>query len=386
MLEYDAIVVGAGPIGGNIASKIAKEKFKVAIFEKNKSIGEKLSCAGLVTNRIFDFVEISKDKVIQNEIKGANIHSPYNKILKIGGDKTHAICIDRLKFDKEIVRVSSINGADVFPQNKVISIKKIKNEWKIKTSEGKEAVCKILIGADGPNSFVRKCLSFPNPKEYLVGIGAEVEDTNLDPNFVEIFLGKNIAPGFFAWIIPTNKDGTKARIGLCTTEKTANNIKFYFNNMLNHRYTKPYLKDCKIVRNISGLIPVGIISKTYSDNVMIAGDAAAQVKPTSGGGLYPGLLSSNYCASVAIEALEKNNFSSKFLKKYQMLWQSEIGHELKIGMVLRSVFKKLSDKIIDKYIEKFQRSEILEIINRYGDIDYPSKLIKPMIKKISLII
>jgi hypothetical protein len=50
--------------------------------------------------------------------------------------------------------------------------------------------------------------------------------------------------------------------------------------------------------------------------------------------------------------------------------------------MLRNVYKRLSDQQFDKYIEKFQKPKILEVINSYGDIDYPSKLIRPMLKHI----
>jgi flavin-dependent dehydrogenase len=123
------------------------------------------------------------------------------------------------------------------------------------------------------------------------------------------------------------------------------------------------------------------LKKTYASNVLVVGDAAAQVKPTSGGGIYTGLLCANHCSTVAIEALQKNNYTFQFLKKYHKLWSADIGRELYLGMKFRKVYKRLTDKQIDKYIEKFQNPKIKEIISKYGDIDYPSKLVKPLLKK-----
>ena len=119
---------------------------------------------------------------------------------------------------------------------------------------------------------------------------------------------------------------------------------------------------------------------------MLVGDAAAQVKPTSGGGIYPGLICATHCANTAIEALEKNDFSPSFLKKYQKNWEKEIGFELKIGMKFRKIFKNLSDKQFNNIVEKFQDPKIIETINKYGDIDYPSKLLKPLLKKTPFLI
>jgi flavin-dependent dehydrogenase len=106
MLEFDVSIVGGGPIGGYIAGEIARKNFKVAILEKNKEVGMPLNCAGLITPRVFELLDIPKDDIIQNKVKGANIHSPSGKILSIGGDKVHAIVINRSKFDKEIIKKS----------------------------------------------------------------------------------------------------------------------------------------------------------------------------------------------------------------------------------------------------------------------------------------
>jgi len=115
--------------------------------------------------------------------------------------------------------------------------------------------------------------------------------------------------------------------------------------------------------------------------MLLVGDAAAQVKPTSGGGIYTGLLCAKYCSSVAIEALNKNDFSISMLKNYHKKWSAGIGRELNLGMKLRSIFKKLNDRQLDKYIKRFQNPIIIDTISKYGDIDYPSKLIKPLLER-----
>jgi geranylgeranyl reductase family protein len=382
MLEYDVAVVGGGPIGGYIAGEIAKKNYKVSIFEKNKEIGVPVNCAGLVTPRVFDFIDINKKNVIQNNIKGANIHSPSGNILKIGGDKLHALVINRSKFDKEIIKKSKNNCVEVFLEENVLSAQKIDNHIELKTSKSNDIKCKLLIGADGPYSKIRDRFALPEPTEYLRGIGAEIVDTNLDPDFVEIFVGRNIAPGFFAWIIPTDKNGKKARIGLCINQNATYSPKKYFKNFFEDKSAFKFLNNTSITNYIGGIIPLGALKKTYESNVIIVGDAAAQVKPTSGGGLYTGLLCANHCSTVSIDALKNNNFSSQYLKRYQKLWSADIGRELNLGMKFRNIYKNFSDKQMDKYIKRFSNPKITEIISKYGDIDYPSKLVKPLLKKI----
>jgi geranylgeranyl reductase family protein len=380
-MEYDVSIVGGGPIGGYTAGEIARENFKVAVIEKNKEIGMPVNCAGLVTPRVLDFLQISNKNIIQNNVKGANIHSPSGNILSIGGEKVHAVVIDRSKFDKEIIRNSENNGAEIFIDDNVLSAQKNKNFIELKTSKGHNIKSKLVIGADGPHSTIRDRFAFPEPTEYLIGIGAEITNTHLDPNFVEIFVGNNIAPGFFAWIIPTNKNGETARIGLCINQKANHSPKYYFSNFFKNKNSIPFLKKINITKYIGGIVPLGALKKTFASNILIVGDAAAQVKPTSGGGIYTGLRCASHCSTVVIDSLQKNNFNSQQLKKYHKLWSADVGRELYLGMKFRTIYKSLTDKQMDKYIEKFKNQKITDIISKYGDIDFPSKLIKPLLKK-----
>ena len=378
MKHIDVAIIGGGPIGGYVGKEIAKKGFKVTIFEEHSKIGTPLSCAGLVSSRVLDVIDNPK-KIIQNEISGAYIHSPNGEKMAIGGDRTHAYVVNRTQFDREIISSALRNGATLSLNNKIINAKKKNNTIYIQTVEHKvkkQIIARLVIGADGPHSNMRKIFQFPQPLEYLRGIGAEISNVNLDPSFVQLLLGTRFAPGFFAWIIPTNSQGSTARIGLCIPRDFQYNLKQTFSNLL----TAQELRTAKISKYHGGTIPLGPLKQTVDSNIMLVGDAAAQVKPTSGGGLYPGLLCAKICAAVAVEALEKGDLSKQFLQKYHKQWVKEIGRELALGMRFRSVFKQLEDKQLDKYLVKINNEKTQRIICKYGDIDYPSKLGLPILK------
>ena len=98
MNEYDIAVVGGGPIGCFVAEQLASKGRHVAVFEEHKTIGEPLHCAGLVTQRVFDITKCSQTGIVQNKIYGAHIHSPSGSTLTIGGEKIHALVINRQQF------------------------------------------------------------------------------------------------------------------------------------------------------------------------------------------------------------------------------------------------------------------------------------------------
>jgi len=379
MDEYDIAVVGGGPAGCFVAEQLALKGRHVAVFEEHRTIGEPVHCAGLVTQRVFDISKCSPTRIVQNTIYGAVIHSPSGSTLTIGGEKVHGLVINRQRFDETLAQNAQTAGAELLTGYKVVSAKKQENHITLTIQQDQQTLkirCNILIGADGHYSSIRKIFGFPHPIEMLQGIGAELSDTALAPRFVHIFVGRNIAPGFFAWIIPTNTQGTTARIGLCIGKQSNHPLQHYFTALLQ----QPLLQGTNVMKRFGGAIPLGPLKKTVDDHVMLIGDAAAQVKPTSGGGIYPGLFCAAQCAIVAEEALQKQQFDVQFLKHYHRKWTKEIGRELSLGMRFRKMFTSLTDEQLVKYLEKLNNQKTIDVINTHGDIDYPSRLSLPLIR------
>jgi geranylgeranyl reductase family protein len=379
MDEYDIAVVGGGPVGCFVAEQLASKGRHVAVFEEHSTIGEPVHCAGLVTQRVFDISKCSPTRIVQNKIYGAVIHSPSGSTLTIGGETVHGLVINRQRFDETLSQNAQTAGATLLTGYKVVSAKKQENHITLTIQQNEQTLtvqCNILIGTDGPHSRIRNIFGFPHPTEMLQGIGAELSDIAFDPRFVHIFVGHNIAPGFFAWVIPTNMQGTTARIGLCIGKQSNHPLQHYFTALLQ----QPLLQGTTVMKRFGGAIPLGPLKKTADDHVMIVGDAAAQVKPTSGGGIYPGLLCATQCAIVAEEALQKQQFDEQFLKHYHRKWAKEIGRELSLGMRFRKIFTSLTDEQLNKYLEKLNNKKTIDVINTHGDIDYPSRLALPLIR------
>jgi digeranylgeranylglycerophospholipid reductase len=379
MSQYEIAVVGGGPVGCFVAEQLSMQGRQVVLFEEHRTIGEPVHCAGLISQRVLDITRCPQEEVVQNRIYGAIIHSPKGDLLTIGGDKIHALVIDRQKFDAYIARNAQKAGTTLLLQHKFVALAKHLSTLTIKVQHEDQQLlfhCNLLIGADGAYSRVRTIIGVPKPREMLPGISAEISDVTLDPKYVHIYVGNRIAPGFFAWVIPTNVQGTSARIGLCIRKQHSRSLHHYFTTLL----AEPLLRGTTVTKRFGGIIPLGPLKKTTDERIMLVGDAAAQVKPTSGGGLYPGLSCARHCSSTAEEMFRKQCFDKESIRRYHIRWRSDIGRELALGMRFRTVFTRLTDNKFDKYLKKLNEQKTLDIINAYGDIDYPSHLALPLLK------
>ena len=377
--NYDVLIIGAGAAGNAVASKIGGAE--TLVIEKKKIIGEPAECAGLISKKCIDIMGFKDERFIQNEIYGAYIHSPAGKEYHIGGDKLHAYAIDRGEFDRFLAEKGRENGAEYLLGVKVERVLKGEKGITVKT-KSEEFECNILVGAEGIDSITRRTFFGYEPEEILFGIGAEVENIDVDPRNVHVFFGSRLAPGFFAWIIPTSRRGKSARIGLCTTHPSPHPPKKLLHNLLNYPTTRPFLENIDITKVIAGRIPLGYIRESADDNVMLIGDSAFQVKPVSGGGIYPIAISSKACVATIEKALEEKNFSKRILKRYHEMWSSKLKKEIVVGMQIRRFFNKLKDDDIENLLAYLKREDVIQTINMYGDMDHPSKLILPLCKRI----
>jgi len=119
----------------------------------------------------------------------------------------------------------------------------------------------------------------------------------------------------------------------------------------------------------------------YSDNVMLVGDAAGFPKPTSGGGIYTGLVSARAAANVGARALKSGNLSSRVLKDYERESLKDIGPELRNTFTVRKIYMGMTDNQVEDAFDILADPEIVAYISKHGDIDYPFKLAKGLLAK-----
>ena len=113
--------------------------------------------------------------------------------------------------------------------------------------------------------------------------------------------------------------------------------------------------------------------------MLLAGDAAAQVKPLSGGGIFTGMRCAEIAAQVAHVALGRNDLSESALAEYDRAWRAELGEELRRALYLRRVFTRLSDADLDALIAALRGTRSHATIVAFGDIDFPTHVVRELL-------
>ncbi len=369
-MNYDVVVIGAGPAGAIAAKYAAKNGASTLLIEEHASIGSPVQCTGLISTAALKECETGEGSFILNKMRGAFVYAPNCEELKVQGKDIKAYVIDRKIFDRELVRRSLDEGVDILLKTRFIGMENGKISV-ISNGEEKEIQAGVVIGADGIQSSTGRAAGLGRCEKFLSGIQFEAPYAAKDPEFVEIFTGNGIAPGFFAWAVPFNGF---ARIGLAKNPANEPALK-YLEKLLQHPVVAARYRGSR-TEHVLGGIPLGPPGKTTSNGVMLVGDAAGQVKPTSGGGIYMGAV----CAKIAGEVAARASRKEAELPEYEKRWRDRVGRELTIGMRIHKSIGKLSDENLDGFIAFLNKPEVRDVITEYGDMDHPSVLLQKLVK------
>ena len=377
IMNYDVIVVGGGPVGCAVARDIAAVGYRVLILEEHQEIGAPVQCAGLISKRALKISRVPSTAVL-NQLNGMVVYGPGNNNLELEGRKVYALAVDRLAFDRSLAGQAKEAGAEIRCGRRVVKFAYVPEgilvEAKNRAGESIFFSGRLLIGADGHNSAVAHWLGIPRPPEKVSLYAAEVWWPEQNGRLAHIFLDRDLAPGWFGWIFPAGHN--RARVGIGRSPLVAEgggaSRRLLF-NQLKDKYPL-FFREMKVLQNTSGTIPIGFLRQTYAAHVMLVGDAAAQLKPVSGGGLFFGLKAGEFCADTAIKALQAQNFTPDFLKAYQKKWEASMGQEVSCGLKLRELFLKMKNEEIEFLLGFINKSLWRKLILKYGDLDYHSRL------------
>lgn len=340
----DVIVVGAGPAGNNAALSLASNGYGVTVIDSRENIGDKL-CTGLVGEECFRRYPIDPS-LVYREINSASVISPSSEVVRFETPTTVARVVDRVAYVSSFADKAVDAGADYLIGSRVVSLEQHPDRVTVVTdgsSDSNTFEARALVLAAGFGSQLNRQLGLGEPSDYVVGTQALVKTEGVEE--VEVYLGRDVAPGFFAWLVPT-KPGY-ALAGLLVRK----NAKEWFSNFISARQAEGKIIETAD-KPICWGIPLRPLKKTYTDRVLVVGDAAGQVKPTTGGGIFYSLLASEIASGALQQALSEDRLSANQLGAYQKEWKNLLSNELEVGYSARRAFEFLGDSHINSLINQ----------------------------------
>jgi len=383
---WDALVVGCGPAGSVVGRELARRGFDVLMLEEHHEVGRPVQCAGLVTRRVFDIVPA--EGAVLNSLCSAELIAPGGGTISFGGHGERAVVIDRAEFDRTAAEQAVDAGCRLALGARVTGVRMTSREADGSCGAVEISVAgscgldrargRLLIGADGVQSIVARLRGVRPPPEILPGFEAELTGVRGPADTVRILVGRDLAPGFFAWLIPSGEG--HALLGLCC-QPGEGSARGHFARLLKARALAPYVSGAQLTRYFAGGVPVSLSSASFAERTLLVGDAAGQVKPISGGGIFTGARCAMLAAEVAATALENEDLSRDGLSGYEKRWKNAIGRELSVGRRIRRGYVHVTDGQMDELVRMLDRPKLLALISARGDIDAPSELAKLLFRQ-----
>lgn len=361
-MKYEVVVIG-GRVGGSTTSLFAsKHGLDVLMIEKRQEIGTPVQCAGATTCNTFQTLDMKpSNKYICTEIYGGTICSPDGNRAKLRGKKVEGYILERKAFDKHLAIESARAGTDIMVKTMVTDL--VRKDGKVCGVVAKhmgktmEIEADLVIAADGVESQIAP-LAGLNTQKRPQDIGScaqyEMVGMDVDPNYVEFYFGANTAPGGYLWVFPKGEGLANVGVGVRNSPYPAYHYLQKFTSQL---------PATPVELNVGGVPLSGVVEKTFTDGFLLVGDAAGQVEPLSGGGIHTTVECAKIAGEVAAEALEKNDISARFLKKYEKQCRANVGNNIKNSLKYRRIMDKLVDEDFNE-ITKFLEGHDLESISK----------------------
>ena len=232
----------------------------------------------------------------------------------------------------------------------------------------KSARCVII--ASGTNFALHRKIGFSAPENILWGNRVEAAGGD-GKGSVEVYILSKPDLSSFGWIIPLNGH---TRIGALSGKSSQEPLE----NLIYKSNGRFKVNMDKVER---APIACGNSKKIAGERVITVGEAAGQVKTTTGGGIYYGLIGASIAKEILLKAAKANDFSANTLKEYERIWVERMGDEIRNGIIVRDVASKITPQLVDNVFDFLKKNpSVKEKLENRFRFDYHQDIIKSGVK------
>ena len=363
--DHDVAVIGAGPSGSRTAQLLATRGLRVAIFERDAQPGQPVHCTGIVSTECFERYDLPASLVIR-EVRSFVLRAPSGRGTRVQRDATQAYVLDRVALDRLLADRAVQAGAELVLGTTVEDIRWDGKGVTLRMNNGGErqtATARAAVLATGYGAPLMARAGIEDEREVLSGCQAVVAADGVDD--VEVFTGSVFGHGGYGWLVPWRPGYALA--GLLTRKHTV-------------RLMDEHLQRLRAQGRIGAVeqvyrcrpIPLGVPKSAVADGILAVGDVIGQVKPTSGGGIYYGLLGAEAAADVLADALERGDLTAAALAPYDQRWRALMETEIRQGYALRRVLEQLPDAVVENLHRVLSVPGLKRLISSTATFDWHS--------------
>ena len=267
--------------------------------------------------RVFERFGLDRGSIIR-EIRNVRLVSPFATAIDYEHPQSFACVVDREAFDGHIARSAAAAGTAIELDRRVEDLAVDASGVTVTASSGDggdivRRRARVAVIASGVDCGLQKKAGLGRPRDFLKGAQAELPAAADEPT--TIFVGRGVAPGAFAWSVPA--ESGRVRVGLLTRKDPKACLQAFLRARNNGAVVDPESAPIRTRAVVQGLL-----SPTVADRVLSVGEAAGQIKTTTGGGISYGLLCADMAADAILAAFDRNAFDAGSLRPYEVRWRN----------------------------------------------------------------
>ena len=342
---YDVVVVGGGPSGATAAEDLVRSGHTVALLDRE---GRIKPCGGAIPPRLMQDFHISDDQLVA-KVNTARMISPTGRSVDIPIENGFVGMVDRKDFDPFLRARAADAGAEYVVGTFVRIVRDADSTRVIYREKAsgteKELPCKLVIGADGARSRVGKAEvkgwdKIPYVLAYHEIIKAPPKNEVYDPVRCDVIYDGAISPDFYGWVFP---HGQSASVGMGTGLADVD-----LKQATADLRAASGLTDCETIRREGAPIPLHPLDRwDNGKDVVLAGDAAGVVAPSSGEGIYYAMVAGRVAATACAASLASGR--AKDLQLARKLFMKEHKTVFKVLQSMQNAYYR-SDNRRERFV------------------------------------